>query len=159
MRAIARKLGVSAPSLYFHFESRDDLLRQLTEGGLLEFGRFLAGASADIPNPEERLHRMADAYAEFAFQHPQLFVLLFGPCPDERLADPLVAAQASAPLLDTVAEFVPGGRVLDISQGLWSLVHGYATLTLAAQFRLGGDPRRALHTAIDLMLAGLAVPN
>jgi AcrR family transcriptional regulator len=157
MRALARELGVSAPSLYFHVESREDLLRQLTREGLLDFGRVLGGAVAGEPDPARRIHLMADAYAAFAFEHPQLFVLLFGPCPEERLVEPAIGEQASAPLLETVAELAPAEDVLAISQALWSLAHGYATLAMAAQFRLGGEPRAAMHHAIDLLLAGLRV--
>lgn len=155
MRAVARQLGVSAPSLYFYFESREDLLRQLTADGLLEFGRYLSSAVSDVPDPERRLHAMADAYAQFAFEHRELFVLLFGPCPEDRLVDPAIAEQASAPLLEAVAELVPEKDVLGLSQALWSLAHGYATLALAAQFRLGGTPQQAVHHVIDLLLAGL----
>ncbi len=157
MRAIGRDLGVAAPSLYFHVESRDDLLRILTTEGLLEFGEHLGDATAGEPDPGRRIHLMADAYAEFAAEHPQLFVLLFGPCPEDRLVDPAVAADASEPLLSAIAELVPQERVLSISQALWSLAHGYATLSLAAQFRLGGTPKEAMHEAIDLLLAGLRV--
>lgn len=155
MRAVARELGVSAPALYFHYESREDLLRQLTADGLLQFGRYLSEAVAGEPDPERSIHRMADAYAQFAFERPQLFVLLFGPCPEDRLVDPAIAEGASAPLLEAVAKLVPPERVLSIAQALWSLAHGYATLALAAQFRLGGEPQQAMHEALELLLAGL----
>lgn len=157
MRALARELGVSAPSLYFHVESREDLLRQLTHQGLLDFGSVIGDAIAGEPDPAARIHLMADAYATFAFEHPQLFVLLFGPCPEERLVEPEIAEQASAPLLETLAELVPADQVLAVSQALWSLAHGYSTLALAAQFRLGGEPRAAMHQGIDLLLAGLRI--
>lgn len=155
MRALARELHVSAPSLYFHVESREDLLRQLTRDGLVDFGRSIGDAVADEPDPARRVHLMADAYADFAFEHPQLFVLLFGPCPEERLVEPHIAEQASAPLLETLAELVPTEQVLGVSQALWSLAHGYSTLALAAQFRMGGEPRAAMHRGIELLMAGL----
>src|SRR5690606_4521899 len=110
-------------------------------------------------DPEARLHRMADAYAAFAFEHPRLFSLLVGICPEDRLVDPAIAEQASAPLLETLAELVPETDVLPVSQALWSLAHGYATLALAAQFRLGGDPAAALHQGLDLLLAGIRSRN
>lgn len=157
MRALARELGVSAPSLYFHVESREDLLRQLTWDGLLEFGHFIAGAVKEVTDPSQRIHALADAYADFAFRNPQLFVLLFGPCPEDRLVEPSIAEEASAPLLQTLAALVPEEHVVPISQALWSLAHGYATLALAAQFRIGGDPRAAMHQGLELLLAGLRV--
>ena len=157
MRALARRLDVAAPSLYFHVESREDLLRLLTERGLRAFSDHLASAVAAVADPRERLHILADAYATFAAANPQLFVLLFGPCPEERLVDPAVAEAASAPLLDALAEVVPAEQVLSISQALWSLAHGYTTLALSGQFRLGSDPRAAVHQGLDFLLAGLPV--
>lgn len=155
MRELARRLQVRAPSLYFHVEGRDDLIRVLTTEGLRELGRMLAAADAGTSGPGPRLHAMADAYASFAFASPQLFTVIFGPCPEERRAEDEAAASASAPLLEAVAELVGPEDVLDIAQAFWSLVHGYTTLALSDQFRMGGDPRRAIHRAVDYLLAGI----
>lgn len=157
MRELARRLDVRAPSLYFHVEGRDDLIRLLITAGLRELGTMLTEADAGAVGPGPRLHAMADAYASFAFGSPQLFSLIFGPCPEERRAEDATAAAASEPLLAAVAELVPPGDVLDIAQAFWSLVHGYATLALSDQFRMGGDPRRAIHRSVDYLLAGIGV--
>lgn len=155
MRELARRLEVRAPSLYFHVEGRDDLIRLLTTGGLRELGGMLTAADRARAGPGDRLHAMADAYASFAFASPQLFSLIFGPCPEERRAEDEAAAAASVPLLSAVGELVEPGDVLDIGQAFWSLVHGYTTLALSDQFRMGGDPRRAIHRAVDYLLAGI----
>jgi AcrR family transcriptional regulator len=157
MREIARRLGVRAPSLYFHVQSRDDLIRLLTTAGLRELAEMLAGAGARTAPPGARLHAMADAYASFAFASPQLFSLIFGPCAEERRGQDDAAAAASEPLLSAVAGLVPEGDVLDIAQAFWSLVHGYTTLALSDQFRMGGDPRRAIHHAVDYLMSGIGV--
>ncbi|MBI5946887.1 MAG: TetR/AcrR family transcriptional regulator [Chloroflexi bacterium] len=156
MREVARRLGVSAPSLYFHVESRDDLLRGVITAGLreLEAGQVAATTAG---SPGAALHALADAYLAFASANPALYSLIMGPCPEERMADGEVAAAASAPLLRTVGEIVPPGRVLAISQVFWALVHGFTSLIIAEQFRLGGDPPAAMHEAVDLLLAGLGV--
>jgi AcrR family transcriptional regulator len=157
MRELARRLGVRAPSLYFHVEGRDDLIRLLATEGLRELGTMLTEASAGAVGPGPRLHAMADAYASFGFASPQLFTLIFGPCPEERRAEDEAAASASEPLLAAVSELVPPEDVLDIAQAFWSLVHGYTTLALSDQFRMGGDPRRAIHRSVDYLLAGIRV--
>jgi hypothetical protein len=84
-----------------------------------------------------------------------LFTLIFGPCPEERRAEDEAAASASEPLLEAVVELVAREDVLDISQAFWSLVHGYTTLALSDQFRMGGEPHRAIHRAVDCLLAGI----
>jgi AcrR family transcriptional regulator len=149
MRELARRLGVQAPSLYFHVESRDDVLLLLTRAGLEELGDQLEAAAAG-DGGAARLHRLAGAYAGFASDNPRLFALVFGPCPAGQAPDPM-AERASAALLTAVGSAVPPGEVLPLAQALWSLVHGYSTLSLAGQFRMG-DPRAAMHAAIDLLV-------
>jgi len=153
MRELARRLGVQAPSLYFHVESRDDVLLLLTRAGLEELGDQLEAAAVG-GGGGARLHRLADAYAGFAAGNPRLFALVFGPCPAGQAPDPM-AERASGALLAAVGDAVPPGEVLPVAQALWSLVHGYATLSLAGQFRLG-EPLSAMHAAIDLLVQGAA---
>ncbi len=155
MRELARRLGVRAPSLYFYVKSRDDLFRLLNTAGLRELGEMLALAASGETTPGRRLHAMADAYAGFAFASPQLFTLMFGPCPEERRAEADAAEAAARPLLAAVSDLVPAEDVLDVARAFWSLVHGYATLALSEQFQMGGDPRKAIHRAVDYLLGGL----
>ncbi len=155
MRELARRLGVRAPSLYSYVKSRDDLFRLLNTAGLRELGAMLAAAASGATDPGPRLHAMADAYATFAFASPQLFTLIFGPCPEERHADAGAAEAAIGPLLAAVADLVPAEDVLDIALALWSLVHGCTTLALSEQFQMGGDPRKAIHRAVDYLLVGI----
>ena len=157
MRELARRLGVQAPSLYFHVQNRDALLRRLSEQGFAELGARLSEAAAGAGSVSESFHALAEAYARFAFDQPQLFLLLFGPCIEERRAGADFGERASAPLFAALRlAGVDEERLLDASQAMWSLVHGYTVLALGDQFQLGGDPRRALHAAVDALLAGLA---
>lgn len=155
MRELARRLGVRAPSLYFYVKSRDDLLRLLNSAGLRELGAKLTAAASGAATPGARLHAMADAYASFAFGSPQLFRLIFGPCPEERRAEASAAEAAARPLLAAAGDLVAAEDVLDIARALWSLVHGYTTLALSEQFQMGGEPRQAIHRALDYLLAGI----
>ncbi len=156
MREVARRLGVSAPSLYFHVESRDDLLRVIITAGLRDLAAGQVAAAAG-KSPRAALHALADAYLAFAAGSPALYSLIMGPCPEERMADGELAVAASEPLMSTVAKLVPPARVLAISQVFWALVHGFTSLIIAEQFRLGGDPPAAMNEAVDLVLAGLGV--
>jgi AcrR family transcriptional regulator len=156
MRALARELGVSAPSLYFHVESRQDLLHQLIKLGLEELGGALRPAAAAPGSPRQRATALADAYTGFARANPQLFTLIFGPCGDE-LVDASAGDAASAPVLKFAASLVGPERALFLAQALWSLVHGYTVLSLARQFRQNPDPEAGFAYALDLLLAGATI--
>jgi AcrR family transcriptional regulator len=154
MREVARRLGVSAPSLYFHVPSRQALLDQLIDVALEELGAALHDESFQYGR-SAMAHHMADAYVDFALANQRLFALVFGPCGDERPFDGSGADLASRALFEMVARLVPEAQVLPVAQVFWSLVHGFATLIAAGQFRMPGDPRSALHDGVDLLLGGL----
>lgn len=153
MRTVATRLGVRAPSLYFHVRGREELLQLVIERGLEELGAMLrVGYHAD--NPVRSLHEVGDAYLRFAAENRHLFGLLFGPCPTDQVPANALSEEASLPLTLTCVALVGEERALDLAQALWSLVHGYCVLEQAGQFRLGGDPARAVHYAIDLVIGG-----
>ena len=161
MRALARDLSVSAPSLYFHVESREDLLSQLIGMGLQEFGAMMRGA-ADAPGtPRDRVRELADAYIAFAEANPQLFGLIFGPCVDDARYPTRAADEAAVPVRAVAAEIVGEERAMFLAEGLWALAHGYTMLRLADQFRLNPDHRAGFDLALALLLDGarLAAPS
>jgi len=79
---IARRSGVSAPVVYDHFESKQDLYRRLLERhlqGLLQLWREeLAG---DEP-PADRIPRALDAWFRYIEEHPA-WLLVFRDAPPE----------------------------------------------------------------------------
>lgn len=156
MRALARELEVSAPSIYFHVESRQDLLHQLIKVGLGELGGALRTAALAPGSPRRRAGTLAAGYIEFAQSNPQLFTLIFGPCEDE-LVDEAAGEAASTPVLDFAASLVGPEVALFFAQALWSLVHGYTVLSLAGQFRQNPDSAAGFEYSLDLMLAGAGV--
>jgi AcrR family transcriptional regulator len=160
MRELARRLGVSAPSLYFHVESREDLLREMTAEGLRRFTRAMVEAGAGSGEARARVRALGHAYIEFAEQNRQLFTLVFGPCPDEPRVDESLSVEASAPVLDLARELAGDERALFLAESLWAFVHGYTVLRLAGQFLLNPDHEAGFFFGLDLILDGaLAAPS
>ena len=156
MRALARRLGVSAPSLYFHVESREDLTRLLAAEGLTRFGAVQRSAGAE-GSARDRARGLARSYIAFAEAERQLFTLIFGPCSEEAKVDNLPGEEASVPLLQLAMELVGPERALFFAEGLWSLVHGYTVLRLAAQFRMNPAHEAGFWYSLDVLLAGAQV--
>jgi len=154
MRELARRLDVSAPSLYFHVESREDLFREMTTEGLRRFTRAMEVAGAAGGDARTRVRALAYAYIEFAERNRQLFSLVFGPCPDERRIDESLPAEASAPVLDLARDLVGDARALFLAESLWAFVHGYTVLRLAGQFLLNPDHEAGFLFGLDLILDG-----
>jgi AcrR family transcriptional regulator len=137
LRAIAAHVGVSHTAPKNHFGSLKGLLTAIAAAG---FGRhrayMLDGAQGG--DPKGRQYAAMQGYIRFARVHPHLFRLLFSPalC---ALDDPdlMAAARASYAVLAGIAK----GLDWDKSSApdadrrselmLWSLVHGYAMLSLS----------------------------
>jgi AcrR family transcriptional regulator len=153
MRELARRLGVSAPSLYFHVESRDDLFRELIVRGLEELGARLNAAQQESGGTaRDRVHVMAAAYVAFAEESPQLLALVFGQCTPGRMPDAEVGERASEAVLSVARELVGEDEALFFAEALWSMVHGYALLRLADQFRVNPDHEAGFRYALDLLV-------
>lgn len=160
MRELARRVGVQAPSLYFHVRDREALLGHLADQGVGELGRALERAVASAPGTAAALLAMADAYCAFASANPELVGLMFGPCPDgERPPGFDPRAGAAVPLFRTVATAVAPSEVGALSQAYWALVHGFSVLGNAGQFRLPGlDAVVSMHRAVAALLDGWSKP-
>ena len=155
MRALARELRVSAPSLYFHVESREDLLTQLVSQGLKELAAAMRTAANRPGRFRARIENLAQAYIAFASANPQLFTLIFGPWHDEPTYPRAAGDEAAEPVLALAAEVAGPDQALLVSEALWSLVHGYTVLHLAHQFRTNPDHEAGFLFALDALVAGL----
>lgn len=80
LRAIARALNISAPSIYNYFPDRDALVTALIIEAYQSFGSQQLKARDSIP-PEDlsgRLRAIGLAYRSWALKYPQRYQLIFG---------------------------------------------------------------------------------
>lgn len=79
LRAVARRIGISAPSIYAHFPDRQAILLAVVQGAFAELGEQLETA-AGVPaeDPVTGLHDVCDAYLAFAAGRPQRYRVMFG---------------------------------------------------------------------------------
>jgi AcrR family transcriptional regulator len=150
MRKIADRIEYTPTAIYFHFEDKDALIRELCAADFLALAQAFQPIAL-VPDPIERIKRTGSAYIEFALAHPNHYRLMFmtpRPMGEEDLQQYGVekgnpAQDAYAFLRQAVVEALAAGRFragLDdpdlICQTLWAGVHGVAALHIA----LAGDP-------------------
>jgi AcrR family transcriptional regulator len=168
VREVARRSDFSPAALYKYFDGRDEIVRALTMEAFVR----LQGAIAAVPQslrPDRRLLALGESYLRFAKENPaDLHMIIVStrsaPLDPEELEIGLAVAST---LRDVLQEGIRQGlfRPLTPKQlaatafGLWSLVHGMATLTGAnlalVKDQISEDPRRAMQIFID----GLRVPS
>jgi AcrR family transcriptional regulator len=144
MRALALSVGVSAPTIYDYFESKEAVLQELHLKGLerLEalFQRAGEGAEPGLP----QIREMVDAYRTFAHQEPDLFRLIFGQYRDsvaksedlearsKHLFEVLVASVCLAIDRNQIRNEDPAS----LSMLIWSTVHGFTSLEVDGEVNI-----------------------
>jgi AcrR family transcriptional regulator len=134
LRAIARKVGVSATAVYRHFPDKTALLAALCAEGDRLLGEVSRRAQQTAGGGRAGFDATGRAYVRFALEHPALFRMMmarFRGVP----GDPGASESAGLRLLvDNIAalsspDVPPAERKLRALQS-WALVHGLAMLML-----------------------------
>jgi len=166
MRKLARNLGVTAPSLYRHFDSKEQVLMEVVREAYERFARHLYSALQGS-TPLERFNLAGQGYLDFALEHPRLFEVLFA-APDHLGWESLPKdVEAHACALgqfwnDRVRECMDAGILRRgdphaIAMTLWAHAHGLLTLFLRGRLRMDVDGFRKLYESSHRrMFAGLA---
>ena len=159
MRGLGRDLGVSAPALYEHVESKEALLRTLAQRGFDEMSA--RWPDADCP-PMQWLAETGRTYVRFAVENPALFTLMHRFSPGAIVGDPGIELPAASTLFDAgidhIQAAIDSGDLraddpLDIALALWAAAHGVATVSiLVPDF---DDPEALADRVVGGLLAGL----
>lgn len=131
MRRLAQALGIQAPSLYRHFDSKAALELALIEDGLEELGE-ISHRTLHESAPKARLESLLGAYRAYSLSHPHLYRLATGGPLARECLRPHLEAWAGNPWF-----VVAGDPVL--AQALWSFAHGMVMLELDARYPPGSD--------------------
>lgn len=132
LRALAARAGITAASMYHHYDSKTALLAELAALGFGELRRSLEQADREAV-AGGRLRAWAKGYFAYARHDPAMFVLMFDP---EIAALPQVAearAAALAVLHRIVTEVAAAQGRIDpplrhITLAVWAAAHGAAGL-------------------------------
>jgi AcrR family transcriptional regulator len=162
----ARLAGVSVAAPYRHFKDKEALLAEIAAEGFVMFRDALARAYKTNPKDKvKRLVEMGMAYVDFALEHRSHFKVMWeGGISKAKYPQVRPAADASYLLLEEAAKDLLPGAPVDRQQALvaaaWSVVHGYATLTLEQELEvLARDQgskkllRKSLHLMLDQFVA------
>lgn len=77
LQAVARRVGMRAPSLYHYFDSRNAIYEALFVLGMRMYRERLEGVFAEYGATWEGLQRTIMGYLSFALEYPELYQLLF----------------------------------------------------------------------------------
>jgi AcrR family transcriptional regulator len=147
LRAVAREVGIAAPSIYPHFADRDAIVTAVVAQVFDELAEAIkVGAAAAGPDPVDQLVAGCAAYVDFGLSHPARYGVLFSERhgPAENYCQPVALDPAGRPvlewgaeafslLLQAIQDCVTAGRsastdVLADATAVWVGLHGTVTL-------------------------------
>jgi len=139
LRKAAARAGVSHAAPAHHFDGKHGLLVAIATEGFRLFSKTMQDDRfVDGDSPRAQAIGISRGYLRFAAEHPALFQLIFSV--DYKEDDDPALQEASAASYGVLSEvcdlFEPsphGPNVNEIT--VWSIVHGYATLTRFARGR------------------------
>ena len=146
MRALARRLGARAPSLYRYFPDKDALVRAVS-------AMFLAELAQDVGR-HTTLAGMARVYWEYARRFPNRYAVIV--CLEPEAGPPAAdKIRVTEPLHALTARLCPDRPVV-AARVLWSYLHGAVSLRLTWPTRDGLDPEEAFAAGLEALEAWLA---
>ena len=159
LRSLARDLGVSAPALYDHIESKESLLRLVAREGYANLAA--RWESLDTQDVGSWIRATSHTYVAFAIERPGLFGVMFrfrpafvqGPGEVEDDDATAVFQQALQVIERAVDEGVLGAATpLELALALWAAMHGAATVqSMSPEIR---DADWLVDLVVDGLLAG-----
>jgi AcrR family transcriptional regulator len=166
LRAVARAVGIAAPSIYAHFPDREAILDQLCSDGFAEFRATLQAAIAPFDDPVDRLFAGCRAYLRYSAEHPRRYRALFDfpevrtrqrPVDQASMAEGLAALNV---LVEGIADCARAGRSASNDHfadavAVWVALHGLATLLADSAPAFPWPDHDQLVTAIVSRLAQL----
>lgn len=157
LAAVARDVGIRAPSLYAHVDGLAGLRRLVAVEGAHRLAGALADA-ADGASGEDALRVFAAAYRTFAHRHPGLYdaVQADAPAPAD---DPGLAAALLEPVHLVAAALddlgLPPDRHVHLVRGVRAALHGFVDLERRGGFGLPEGVDASFGALVDLLVAGL----
>jgi AcrR family transcriptional regulator len=164
VRALAREAGVAHRAAYQHFPDKDGLIAAaLTQA----YGRLEARlARCNAEAPDEALKNVAEAYAGFAFDEPNMFLAMAGPrvnvSGDHKALEAAIASSwrhVTAPIEKGAASglFTLGDKRAAAAL-FWCGLSGVLTQAVLGRLKLKPSERVAFVGVVaDRLVAGLKV--
>lgn len=140
IRAVAEKVGVTAPTIYRHFEDKESLITAVCARAFGEIDVRLAEHIGEEGDAIERLRLLGEAYVEFGLSRPSHYRAMMmdksfgGPAPAtlaELSSQPNGFPRALVECERAIAEGVQAPDALTLALHLWTTVHGIVCLRIA----------------------------
>ncbi len=162
LRAVARRVGVAATSIYLHFKDLDELLVAVKRHLFTELGdRLEKTADASGSDPATRLRAIAHDYVRYGLANRGVYRVLFTPVRTLPVEPELnyIGSEAMSRLIRNTSAFLgsspdgPEAQLLAVH--IWTALHGVVHL----RGWMRAFPWPELDTEVDTLMDRLLAPG
>lgn len=166
MRKIAAQIGCKAPSIYYHFEGKSDLMHALVVEGHNKLYSAMETAVSEHEDPLAQMEAHMRAYVTFGLENPVYYEIMFLLGSEESGFDyreSFREARKSQDLaISALSEAASRGWIKDedfreVTSLIGISLHGYVTLALHYGSRSPFHPKETLDNLIDKIFLGIHV--
>jgi AcrR family transcriptional regulator len=140
IRAVATAVGITPPSIYMHFDTKDDLIFEVCQRNFRALDAVIRRAMNSCDDPVSCVKAMARAYVRFGLDHLEHYRLLFmtrgAPLDPDVVRERIMGVSGFSLLVQGVQRcideeaFAPGDAFM-IACALWMGVHGMTSLLIS----------------------------
>lgn len=166
MRKIASEIGVSATSIYLHFEKKDELVHTLMEEAIERLNSRLKAQAEKHEEPMAKLEALAREYSRFALNHPREYQVIYLISSDEMARYPKEkfrkARKGYEIVTSVLEEAVQTGLINEAKPRMaaytfWAQLHGVMSVVLSKRLDTRIDQEEFIEEAIDHIIQGYQV--
>ena len=168
VRQIAQKIDYAPGTIYLYFKDKEDIFRTICNETFSKLHTRLSAIVADQCPPLEKVRRAGFSYIQFALDNPSHYMLLFmtreNPMMAGDIADYDIGESCFRDLCHMVqqcveADLLRSDDVQQVSQTLWSCVHGVSALLIAKCGFPFIEQHRLIEAVLDTILHGIVKPQ
>lgn len=163
MRKIANRAGVSATSIYLHFQNKDELLLALIETSIAKLSSALEKNLIDSDDSITKLEKMAQSFVDFALENPQEYEIIYMVRPEEMPKFPKEKFQQIRKIYQLLADIISEGKragALNVDDPLmssymiWAQLHGVASVIISRRLDTRIPDEEFVSQAVDHIIQG-----
>lgn len=163
LRKIAAEIGVSATSIYLHFENKDDLVHTLIDEAIEELNARLQASVVQGVGPLSKLNALAREYVRFALDHPREYRVIYLVSSEEMTRYPKEkfrrARKGYEIVTSVLREGVESGIITEekpriAAYTFWAQLHGVMSVVLSKRLDTRIDQNEFIEEAISHIIQG-----
>lgn len=166
LRKIAANAGITATSIYLHFDSKDHLIHTLMGQAIEQLNAKLESTADLEMDPVEKLEALARDYVRFALEHPREYQVIYLVTSDEMSRYPKEKFRRARRGYEIVSKVIEEGVSEDeivekhpriAAYTLWAQLHGVMAVVLSKRLDTRIDQEEFIEQAIQHIIYGFKI--